>query len=86
MGEVRRSVYEVLVWNLQGRDCFEDLVVGGRIVLKWTVRNNLEELVLDLFDSVMVFSEHDKEPAVSIKAGNFLTASSYRFLKNNCIV
>jgi hypothetical protein len=32
-----RDVYRVLVGSLEGRDHWEDLGVGGRIALRWTL-------------------------------------------------
>jgi len=38
MGE-RRGVYRVLVGKPEGRNHLDDLVIGGRIILKWIFRN-----------------------------------------------
>ena len=37
MGE-RRGVYRVLVGKPEGRNHLDDLVIGGRIILKWIFR------------------------------------------------
>jgi hypothetical protein len=33
-----RNAYKMLVPNLKGRDHLGDLGIGGRIILKWTLR------------------------------------------------
>jgi hypothetical protein len=46
-----RGVYRVLVWRLEGKRPLEDVGVGGRITLRWTLGDRERWGELDLAGS-----------------------------------
>jgi len=43
----RRGTYRSLVGKSEGKSRLEDVVIDGRVILKWTLRNRVGESTLD---------------------------------------